>query len=59
MASNTNLRTSWGFLLAFISFTLAASKESTAAWALACAGSAAANYLSASVFCWSIAMAYL
>ena len=45
MASRTNFKIYWGFLFAFISLTLAASNESTAAWALAWAGSAAASYL--------------
>lgn len=50
---------SGGFLLAFISLTLAESKESTAAWALIWAGMAAANYLSAYSLTFAIDKAYL
>lgn len=54
IASKVNFMISGGFLLAFISVTLAASSESTAAWALCCAGIAAASYLYAYYFCLAI-----
>lgn len=57
MASNVIFRIYWGFLFDFISFTLAASNESTAAWALSWAGKAAANYFSASAFWVAISLA--
>ena len=50
---------SGGFLLAFISLTLFESSESTAAWALICAGMAAASYLSASSLTRAMAKASL
>lgn len=50
IASRVIFRIYWGFLFDFISFTLAASNESTAAWALSWAGRAAASSLSAYAF---------
>ena len=57
MASRVIFRISWGFLFDFISLTLAASNESTAAWALSWAGSAAASSLSAYAFWVAISLA--